>query len=95
VLNYPSGFLYESDGRLKPGLVSHVLAIEDAVARNERGYDFMAGSAGHKDRLANAERSMKWIVVGRSTLERRIEAKLHDAGRTLAGLIRRAIRRAE
>ena len=23
VLNYQSGFLYESDGRLKPGLVSH------------------------------------------------------------------------
>lgn len=44
VLNYQSGFLYESDNRLKPGLVSLVLSVEDAIARGERGYDFMAGA---------------------------------------------------
>ena len=44
VLNYQSGFLYERDGRLKPGLISHVLSIEDSIARGERGYDFLAGS---------------------------------------------------
>lgn len=27
VLNYQSGFLYEHDGRLKPGLVSYVLSV--------------------------------------------------------------------
>lgn len=43
VLNHQSGFLYESDNRLKPGLVSLVLSVEDAIARGERG-DFMAGA---------------------------------------------------
>jgi CelD/BcsL family acetyltransferase involved in cellulose biosynthesis len=83
VLNYQSGFLYESDGRLKPGLVSHVLAIQDSIARGERGYDFLAGGGGHKSHLANREHVMKWIAIGRDSPERRIEAKLRDAKRML------------
>lgn len=83
VLNYQSGFLYENDSRLKPGLVSHVLAIEDSIARGEIGYDFLAGGAGHKSRLANREHAMKWIAIGRDSSERRIEAKLRAAKRML------------
>ncbi|WP_439923012.1 GNAT family N-acetyltransferase [Nitrobacter sp. JJSN] len=83
VLNYQSGFFYEQDGRLKPGLISHVLSIEDSLLRGERGYDFLAGSAGHKSRLANAESSMKWIVIGKDSLERRIEAKVRRARQRL------------
>jgi hypothetical protein len=83
VLNYLSGFLYERDGRLKPGLISHVLSIEDSIVRGERGYDFLAGSAGHKYHLANAEHAMKWIAIGKDSPERRIEAKLRRAKRVL------------
>ncbi|RWD37142.1 GNAT family N-acetyltransferase [Mesorhizobium sp.] len=83
VLNYQSGFLYERDPRLKPGLVSHVLAIEDSIMRGECGYDFLAGSAGHKSHLANAEHAMKWIAIGRDSPERRVEAKLRHAKRML------------
>ncbi|MGY2908676.1 GNAT family N-acetyltransferase [Bradyrhizobium sp. URHC0002] len=86
VLNYQSGFLYETDGRLKPGLVSHVLAIQDSIARGERSYDFLAGGGGHKSHLANREHAMKWIVIGRDSPERRIEAKLRDAKRMLRTL---------
>ncbi|RUW26170.1 GNAT family N-acetyltransferase [Mesorhizobium sp. M4B.F.Ca.ET.215.01.1.1] len=83
VYNYQSGFLYERDGRLKPGLVSHVLAIEDSIGRGECGYDFLAGFSGHKSRLANAEHPLKWIAIGRDGPERRIEAKLRGARRVL------------
>ncbi|GCC44134.1 hypothetical protein chiPu_0028294, partial [Chiloscyllium punctatum] len=83
VLNYQSGFLYESDGRLKPGLVSHVLAIEESISRGERGYDFLAGGAGHKAHLANSEYAMKWVAISRDGPERHIEAKLREAKRTL------------
>jgi CelD/BcsL family acetyltransferase involved in cellulose biosynthesis len=83
VYNYQGGFLYERDGRLKPGLVSHVLAIEDSIARGECGYDFLAGFSGHKSHLANAEHPMKWIAIGRDGPERRIEAKLRGAKRVL------------
>jgi CelD/BcsL family acetyltransferase involved in cellulose biosynthesis len=79
VLNYQSGFLYERDGRLKPGLISHVLSIEDSIIRGERGYDFLAGSAGHKSHLANAEHAVKWIAIGKDGPERRLEAYFRRA----------------
>jgi CelD/BcsL family acetyltransferase involved in cellulose biosynthesis len=76
VFNYQSGFAYEDDNRIKPGLVSHVLAVEDALARGEEAYDFMAGEAGHKIHLANAQTSMNWISMGPDRLSSRIEALL-------------------
>lgn len=30
ILHYQSGFLHEADAKLKPGVLSHVLAVEDA-----------------------------------------------------------------
>jgi CelD/BcsL family acetyltransferase involved in cellulose biosynthesis len=89
VLNYQSGFLYESDGRLKPGLVSHVLSIEDSIARGELSCDFLAGSAGHKSHLANAEHPMRWIAISRDSAERRIEAKLRRTKRVLGIIVRK------
>jgi CelD/BcsL family acetyltransferase involved in cellulose biosynthesis len=89
VINYQSGFLYEEDTRLKPGLVSHVLSIEDSLLRGERSYDFGAGPAGHKSRLANADRAMTWIAVGKDNLERRIEAKVRRARQKLRSMVTR------
>jgi hypothetical protein len=60
-----------------------VLAIQDSIARGERGYDFLAGGGGHKSRVANREHAMKWIAIGRDSPERRIEAKLRGAKRML------------
>jgi CelD/BcsL family acetyltransferase involved in cellulose biosynthesis len=87
VFNYQSGFFYEDDARLKPGLVSHVLAIEDSLLRGESGYDFGAGPAGHKSRLANAQRAMTWIAVGKDCPERRIEAKIRRARQKLRAMV--------
>jgi CelD/BcsL family acetyltransferase involved in cellulose biosynthesis len=87
VLNYQSGFLYEQDARLKPGLVSHVLSIEDSLRRDECGYDFLAGPAGHKSRLANAESTMVWMNIGKSSLERRIEAGIQQACRKIRAMM--------
>lgn len=89
VLNYQSGFFYESDARLKPGLVSHVLSIEDSFARGERGYDFLAGPAGHKSRLANAERPLTWLSIGNDSVERRIETRVRHARRELRAMVTR------
>lgn len=89
VANYQSGFFYEDDGRLKPGLISHVMSIEDSLQRGECGYDFLAGPAGHKSHLANAERSLKWIAIGKDNLERRIETNLRHARRRLKAIVTR------
>jgi CelD/BcsL family acetyltransferase involved in cellulose biosynthesis len=63
-----SGFRYGSDGRLKPGLVSHYPGIRHCVAQSALNeYDFLAGDSQYKRPLATTSRPMAWIVVRRST----------------------------
>ena len=89
VLNYQGGFAYETDKRLKPGLVSHVLAIEDTLKRGEPCYDFMSTPAGHKPLLSNNEQPMNWIALGPDRLTRQIDAKLRHAKAGLTELMKR------
>ena len=63
VYNYQSGFCCPADNRWKPGLVSHCLAIEDALARGDSLYDFMAGDSGHKPRLAQPAEPMVDLLL--------------------------------
>ena len=89
VLNYQGGFAYEADKRLKPGIVSHVLAIQDTLKRGEPAYDFMSTPAGHKPLLSNAEQPMNWIALGPDRLTRQIDAKLRHAKAGLTDLMKR------
>ncbi|WP_207460014.1 GNAT family N-acetyltransferase [Azospirillum sp. SYSU D00513] len=91
VLNYQGGFAYEPDNRLKPGVLSHVLAIEDSLERGERCYDFMSTPSGHKPLLANAQRPMNWLVFGPYGVAHRFEAGLRRAGTGTARRCRQAL----
>jgi CelD/BcsL family acetyltransferase involved in cellulose biosynthesis len=75
---YQSGFDYTADGRLKPGLVSHALAIEQATREGFAVYDFMAGENRLKASFASHWSDMVWLSVqrpsARSWLERRLAA---------------------
>ena len=51
VYAYQTGILYESNPRLKPGLVSHCLCIERHLEEGSDVYDFMAGDARYKASL--------------------------------------------
>jgi len=65
---YQSGFQYTSDGRLKPGLLTHYLAIRHYLEQPEiKEYDFLAGDSQYQRSLATATRSLQWIVVRRPT----------------------------
>ena len=92
VMNYQGGFAYETDNRLKPGLVSHVLAIEDTLARGERCYDFMSTPGGHKPLLSNAEQPMNWIALGPDRLSRQIDTRLRRVKAGLAARLKRLAR---
>jgi CelD/BcsL family acetyltransferase involved in cellulose biosynthesis len=92
VLNYQGGFAYEQDNRLKPGVLSHVLAIEDTLERGERCYDFLATPSGHKPLLSNAEKPMNWLAVGPDRLNRQIDTQLRAIKARTAQLCRRARR---
>lgn len=78
VYSYQSGFVYEEDAAMKPGLVSHYLAICDASARGARIYDFMAGAAQHKMSLGTHRREMVWIAARKPRLRFRLENGLRD-----------------
>lgn len=63
VLNYTSGFAYADHPKLKPGLVAHLLAIEEAYANGAARYDFLAGAARYKDSLSTSAEELLWLRV--------------------------------
>jgi CelD/BcsL family acetyltransferase involved in cellulose biosynthesis len=73
---YQSGFDYDDDGRLKPGLVSHALAIEQALAEGFAIYDFMAGANRLKTSFASHSDHMLWIAIRRPSLRTRVARRL-------------------
>lgn len=70
---YQSGFRYDRDAKLKPGLVSHFLAIEHNIKLGATVYDFLAGEGRHKASLGNRRIDMKWLVVQRNEVVFRLE----------------------
>jgi CelD/BcsL family acetyltransferase involved in cellulose biosynthesis len=65
---YQSGFRYAADGRLKPGLFTHYLAIRHCLEQPELiEYDFLAGDSQYKRSLATTSRPLRWMVVRRLT----------------------------
>lgn len=63
--NYQSGFRYSADGRLKPGLVCHALAMARDADRGTKHYDFLLGGSQYKRSLANQEREMLQVRLKR------------------------------
>lgn len=68
---YQSGFAYpQGDNRIKPGLVTHFLAIDHYL--NDRPdvleYDFLAGDSQYKRSLGKSQRMIEWTAVQRPTV---------------------------
>ena len=83
VYAYQTGFRYESDPRLKPGLVSHCL-IDRHLDDGSDVYDFMAGAARYKANLGEPGPDMIYLLAERPTWPLRLESMLHGAKRRLA-----------
>lgn len=65
---YQSGFHYEDDPKSRPGLVSHLLAIEHYLESGMREYDFLPSGPGegrYKTSLANATRRLGTLTLAR------------------------------
>jgi hypothetical protein len=85
VSNYQSGFLYEDNAKLKPGLVAHSLAIEYNMCQGQRIYDFLMGDQRYKRSLATHEERMVWLHLQRNRLRFRIETFLRNHWQRLHG----------
>lgn len=63
-LAYQSGWVEApGDAHRKPGLTCHHLAIELALARGDRVYDFLAGDQRYKRSLASDVAPLSWLEV--------------------------------
>ncbi|MCM2326654.1 MAG: GNAT family N-acetyltransferase [Lysobacter sp.] len=81
---FQSGFAYEEDSKLKPGLLTHCMAIEHYRGTAAREYDFLAGDARYKRSLAGGHRDLRWSVVYRDSAWMRLLFRLRDALRSFA-----------
>ncbi|HEX7841026.1 MAG TPA: GNAT family N-acetyltransferase [Kofleriaceae bacterium] len=81
---YQSGLGYETDSKLKPGLVCHALAVEHDARAGHRWYDFLAGEARYKQSLATDARTLVWLRLQRP----RLRFVLEDAARAVRDQLR-------
>ncbi len=89
VYAYQTGFHYESDPRLKPGLVSHSLCIDRHLQDGSDVYDFMAGAARYKANLGEPGPDMLYLLADRPIWPLRLESALHATKRLLGTAGRR------
>lgn len=81
VYSYQSGFARFADNRIKPGLISHHMAIVMNRAAGQHYYDFMAGDRRYKRSLSNREGKLVWIVGQRPALRFTVEHGLREVKR--------------
>lgn len=70
---YQNGFEFETDARLKPGVVCHLLAIEHCRQAGLRRYCLLAGDSRYKRSLASGSYDLYWLSLRRPDLAFRLE----------------------
>jgi CelD/BcsL family acetyltransferase involved in cellulose biosynthesis len=76
VYAYQNGFTYSDDSRLKPGLVSHALAVVHYRQQGCSAYHFMAGDGRYKTSLGLETEELSWLHVRDNSPASRIENAL-------------------
>jgi CelD/BcsL family acetyltransferase involved in cellulose biosynthesis len=81
---YQSGFA-DKDRRLRPGTVSHALAIEHNFRLGARVYDFLAGTNRLKNSFATHNRDLYWTTIQLPRLRFRLENLARSAKHSVFG----------
>lgn len=63
VFFFQSGFVYQADNKMKPGLLTHCLAIENYKGCGMQEYDFLAGDSQYKRSFSTHERQIFWGTI--------------------------------
>ena len=66
---------------MKPGYLSHALAIAYNKDKGMQAYDFMSGDDDYKRSLSNKTDDMLWLVIQRKRFKFAIEAQLISLAR--------------
>ncbi|MDO9713089.1 GNAT family N-acetyltransferase [Paracraurococcus lichenis] len=82
VLAYQSGLADPAgEAHARPGLTCHALAIDHALARGDRVYDFLAGGQRYKRSLADRQVSLVWAELARAGSAAGLLGRLHGLWR--------------
>jgi CelD/BcsL family acetyltransferase involved in cellulose biosynthesis len=76
---YLQGLQYFDNGKLKPGLVSHVFAIDYFLEQGFNQYDFMGGDSQYKMQLSDTTEQLQTVIVHKNS----IPIKLENAARNI------------
>lgn len=95
VASYQSGFRYRDNPKLKPGLVSHALAIQANLSGGARCYDLLMGRQQYKEMLATRRGEMSWLVIQQPRARFALESKLRALVSSLRALRSGGMRRVE
>jgi CelD/BcsL family acetyltransferase involved in cellulose biosynthesis len=74
---YQSGLAFETDAKLKPGLVCHALAVAHDAAAGHRWYDFLGGGSRYKQSLSTDARNLVWLRLQKPRLRFSLEDAAH------------------
>lgn len=85
ICNYQSGFDYPGGKHLRPGVLSHYLAIEHGLRQGEKRYDFLAGDGQYKQTMSTHSAAMLWAVVRRDKMRFHIHDTLRGVKRAMFG----------
>ena len=70
---YLQGLQYETDGKLKPGLIAHSMLIEHYLQQGMNSYEFMGGYSQYKKQLSLAAEDLLIIKIQKPLLRFRLE----------------------
>ena len=90
VMNYQSGFRFESDNQITPGYVCHTLACQHYLANGFQTYDLLAGDAEYKRRLGKQSETLFSIALERPSI--RIKARNFLKGLSAPGVSQKSIK---
>jgi hypothetical protein len=66
IIGYKGGINFSPDmKKFMPGLITHVLCMEECRKRGYNEYDFSAGEASYKTQLSNTENFLLWATAKR------------------------------
>jgi len=60
---YQTGFVFEADNKLSPGMVAHHLLAQESMNRDINRYDFLAGDYQYKRILSNEHGELVWLRI--------------------------------
>lgn len=86
---YQTGFVFEEDNKLSPGMVAHHLFVQESLSNGISRYDFLAGDYQYKRVLSNEHSELVWIRISKPNFISSVENILKKLKRKIVKVMGR------